>query len=88
MLAGGLGLGHLIGVAGALDSVLVLDGVIGPATLWHVALLVAGLEIGFVERFTHVRTRIEIGFSAQRIRLVELSGHGVRSLMLRLQHAK
>jgi hypothetical protein len=88
MLSGGLGFGHLIGVAGALESLLVLDGPIGPGTLWHGALLVAGLAIGFVERFTQVWTRIEIGLAAQRIPLVEWSGHGVRSLTLRLQHAK
>jgi len=88
MLSGGLGFGHLIGVAGALESILVLDGPIGPGTLWHVALLVAGLAIGFVERFTQVWTRIEIGLAAQGIPLVELSGHGGRSLTPRLQRAK
>ena len=46
MLSRWLGFGRLIGVARALESILVLDGPIGPGTLWHVTLLVAGLAIG------------------------------------------
>jgi hypothetical protein len=88
VLAGGLGFDHLIGVTGALESVLVLDGLIGPRTLWHEALLVAGLAIGCVERFTLVWARIEIGLAALRISFVESSGHGARCLTLRLQNAK